>query len=460
MSLTLFLILTLSIGIIAVGSIYFAYRRSRDSFHPAIYLGLMLFCLYCYIPLNLLRSSPQELLYFLSPQQLEHVQVLNLIGTVSLLAGVFFADKKINLFRYAKQTWTLSPVIRSRIQTGAIFCGIVGILAYTAGILSAGGFGAAYGDSYGGGWSTSGYVREGMLLTLPALLWIMTARIQQRLTTEDWFWIFVFTMPLLFQGLLGARRGPTAMILISLVMGWHLIKMRRPNLWKTIGGAIALGMLMLFLVTNRNNIYLGSDFKFENSASNYLTQAGTGNEFIYGSGAILDADAKGKYFWGKRYFTIFFIRPIPRQFWPTKYEDAANFFDIPNLDNSNLGTGAAGLSDTMGWSGAYGAAPGIIADMWIEFYWFYTVALFLIGWLYGMAWRKVITYSGLWIPTYTIMTALSVYLVMQTFEAMAFRFLFTGAASWLIWRFSIDGQSQKNIVPSHKYQQYSVHEHK
>ncbi len=456
--MTLFLILTSCIGIITLGSIYFAYRRSRDSFHPAIYLGLMLFCLYCYVPLNLLRSDPQELLYFLSPAQLEYVQVLNLLGTVSILAGVFFADKKINLLQFTKQTWTLSPVIRSRIQLGALFCGIGGVLAYVAGILTAGGFAAAYSTSYGGGWSASGYAREGILLTLPALLWLMTARIQQRLSTEDWFWIFVFTMPLLLQGLLGARRGPTAMILISSVMGWHLIRMRRPNLWRTIGGAIALGMLMLFLVTNRNNIYLGSDFNFEANTNSYLTEAGSGNEFIYGSGVILDADAKGKYFWGKRYFTVFFIRPIPRQLWPNKYEDAANFFDIPNLDNSNLGTGAAGLSDTMGWSGAYGAAPGLIADMWLEFWWLYTVALFLIGWLYGMAWRKVITRGGLWIPTYSIMTALSVYLVMQTLEAMAFRFLFISAASWLIWR-SSGGHSQQ-YIQLQQSQQYSLYEHK
>jgi hypothetical protein len=73
-----------------------------------------------------------------------------------------------------------------------------------------------------------------------------------------------------------------------------------------------------------------------------------------------------------------------------------------------------------------------------------------------MAWRKVITCGGLWIPIYTIMSALSVYLIMRTLEAMAFRFLFTGAATWLIWRYGISSHSQK-YIPS---QQYSLHEHK
>ena len=455
MSFALFLLITLFIGIITVGGVFFAYRRSRDSFYPLIYLGLMLFVLYCYIPLNLLRLNPEELLYFLSVGQLEYVQMLNLLGILSIFAGVIYADKHINRLHYSGQIWQLSPIVKRRIEQGAIVCGIVGVVAYIYGILNVGGFSAAYSRAYGGGSSTSGYAREAIMLTLPALLWLMTTRIQQRLSSIDWFWIAVFTLPLLIQGLIGARRGPTAMILVSLVMGWYLTRMRRPNLFKTIGSAIALGMLMLFLLTNRNQIYLGSDYNFKAPTENYFTEVDSGNEFIYGSGVILDADARGKYFWGKRYFTIFLIRPIPRQIWPTKYQDAADFFDIPNLETSNMGTGTTALSETMNWDGAYGAAPGLIADMWLEFCWLYLIALFVIGWFYGMAWRKVITCGGLWIPIYTIMTAFSVYLIMQTLEAMAFRFLFTGAATWLIWRYGVNGHFQK-YIPS---QQYFHHEH-
>ncbi|MGK7896154.1 MAG: hypothetical protein AB4372_21715 [Xenococcus sp. (in: cyanobacteria)] len=455
MSFNLFLLLTSCIGIITIGGVFFAYRRSRDSFHPLIYLGLMLFALYCYIPLSLCLSNPGELLSFLSLEQLEYVQILNLLGIISIFAGVFLADRGVNRLHYSGQLWQLSPITKRRIEQGAIICGLFGVLAYSYGILSVGGFGAAYSTSYGGGWSASGYAREAIMLTLPALLWLMATRIQQRLSSNDRFWIAVFTLPLLLQGLLGARRGPTAMILVSLVMGWHLIRMRRPNLFKMIISAITLGMLMLFLVTNRSNIYLGSDFNFETPTNNSLTEVYSGNEFIYGSGVILDANAREKYFWGKRYFTIFFIRPIPKQIWPTKYQDAANWFNIPNLANSNLGTGAADLSSTVGWSGAYGAAPGLIADMWLEFCWLYLVALFLIGWFYGMAWRRVITHGGLWIPLYTIMTALSVYLIMQTLEAMAFRFLFTGAATWLIWLHGIGSSYQKYLSSP----EYSLHEH-
>jgi len=148
-----------------------------------------------------------------------------------------------------------------------------------------------------------------------------------------------------------------------------------------------------------------------------------------------------------------FIRPIPRQIWPTKYEDASRFFGIPNLEE-NMGTGGASMASTLGWQGAVGAAPGLIADMWIEFWWFSIVAMYAIGWTYGMAWQKMIIQGGLWIPLYTMMTALSAYLIFQTLEAMLFRFLFTAGASILIWKYATRGQSLK----SQQYSQSLNHE--
>jgi len=197
---------------------------------------------------------------------------------------------------------------------------------------------------------------------------------------------------------------------------------------------------MLFLVSNRANIYLGSNVRFEQTPTNFIT-AFSGNEFVYGSGVILNADIKDEYLWGRRYFTIFFIRPIPRFLWPTKYEDASEMLKIPSLEQ-NLGTGEESLTKTLGWRGAKGAAPGIVADMWLEFWWYSFLILFCIGWGYGQIWRKAVVRGGVWIPTYTIMTALSVYLVMQTLEAMAFRFLLMTTAAWLIWRYGIGNSKQ------------------
>jgi hypothetical protein len=190
-------------------------------------------------------------------------------------------------------------------------------------------------------------------------------------------------------------------------------------------------MLLLFLVVNRNEIYLGSDFNFTwQFDETYTTSIAPGNEFIYGSGVILNAQQNNDYHWGGRYITNLFIRPIPRRLWPTQYADAAKWFGIPNLAATNAGT--LGQAWTLEWRAPRGAAPGIIADFWLEFWWGYPIALYLLGWFYGMAWRKAVTQGQLWIPVYTIAAALSVYFV-QGFGALAFRFMFIGFALWVIW---------------------------
>ncbi|MBD2459661.1 hypothetical protein H6G89_01275 [Oscillatoria sp. FACHB-1407] len=452
MPLNYFVGLIVATGCVALTALWVAYRQSRDTLHPLVYLGLMLFYLYSYLPFSLVQEDANFLQTFLSASQLEYIQTINLIGVISICLGVLFGSKKTRFNPLLQHNWSLSPVVRKRLKQGAIVCGFLGIIGFAYGIVRQGGLSIAYGRAYGGGWSESGYIREAILLTLPALLWLMVSQLQQKLTSKDWILIAVFATPLLMHGFLGARRGPTAMILTAAVVGWYFVRFKRPPLLQVFGGAIALGMLMLFLVSNRGNIYLGSDFQFGNTSS-YATEISSANEFIYGGGVILNTDATDAYLWGRRYFTIFFIRPIPRFLWPTKYEDASAILGIPNLE-LNLGTGGETFENTLGWSGAVGSAPGLIADMWLEFCWISFPVLFGIGWVYGMAWRKALTRGGLWIAVYTLMSALSVYLVMQTLEAMAFRFLFMTGATWLIWRYSGGRRSSQASLPSSNYPVY------
>jgi hypothetical protein len=443
-----FLILVMATGAIALASFFYAYRRSRDSFHPMIYLGLMLFFLYSYMPFELLMNDPDGLKTYLSVPQLEYVQTLNLLGVFCLCLGVLVGSRNHRWSPFQRYAWNLSPRMEKRLARGAIALGMVALLGFSIGIANAGGLWAAYGRAYGGGRASSGYVREAILLTLPALLWFITSHIQRPLSKLDWGVVALFATPLLMHGLLGARRGPTAMVVVALFVGWYLVRGRRPALSRVVVGSCILGFLMLFLVSNRSNIYLGSDFlqsDRQRTPTGYIG-AYSGNEFIYGGGTILNADALDRYFWGRRYFTVFFIRPIPRALWPSKYEDASRILGIPNLEK-NLGTGGEQLVETLGWRGAVGAAPGIIADMWLEFWWYFLLVLFGLGWMYGVTWRRAVTTGGLWIPIYTLMMALSVYLVMQTLEAMAFRFLFMSGASWIIWRYGIAGD--RPSLPAH-----------
>lgn len=456
---TLFLLLTFSIGLVTLGGVLFAYRRSRDSFHPLIYLGLILFFPYCYIPWELYSSHLADLNFFLSTEQRTLVQAINLLGIVSLLAGVLSGDGKIdrqNRQNRYQQIWRLPLKACKRFDRAAILFGVLGVAAYLYGIANVGGFAAAYGHSYGGGWSGTGYAREALQWTLPALLWFMTTHVERKLTRPDWVWIGLFAFPLLTQGLLGARRGPTAMVVVVVFMGWYLIRRRRPTLKNLIAGSVALGMLLLFLLANRGEIYLGSDFDLKWSVGEtYTTNVTSGNEFVYGSGVILNAQQNNDYYWGGRYITSLFIRPIPRQLWPTQYADAARWFGIPNIAQTNAGT--VGETWTLEWTPPKGAAPGMIADLWVEFWWYYLIALYLLGWFYGMAWRKAVTRGKLWIPVYTIAAALSIYF-MQTFEAFAFRFMFMGFAIWVIWLYGKRALGSKNTLTQQTYFPPSNHQ--
>lgn len=436
MSPDFFLLLTYLTGFVIIIAILIAYKSSRDTFHPLIYLGLMMFFFYCYLPLQLFFSDSKALMGYLSLERLEFVQRINLLGVVSLCIGVLFGSNK-NKFSRVNTIQVISPLSQDRIRAAAICAGIIGVIGYVYGIVNVGGFQEAYGRGYGGGWSESGWIREAVFLTIPAILWLMITRINKTISKYDWLVILLFASPFLLQGLLGARRGPTSVVLLALIIGWYLIRARRPPLPVVIAGAILIGSLLLFLVTNRGNIYLGSDFDFTTKSPLEFSQSiDSGNEFIYGGGTIVSANEQNQYFWGRRYFIIFFIRPIPKEIWSTKYLDMSKILEIPNIE-TNLGLGVDQYEKTLGWAGAVGAAPGIIADMWVEFSWFYTVALYFIGWLYGRGWHLAITKGGLWVPNYTLMTALSVYLISQTLEAMAFRYLITATASWLIWCYGI-----------------------
>ena len=218
------------------------------------------------------------------------------------------------------------------------------------------------------------------------------------------------------------------MIVVMIAMGWYLNRKRRPSLVITAAAGAAVGFLMLFLVVNRGAIYLGSDKELTTEVTTLAERPDTGNEFIYGTGTVLSADQRQSFYWGRRYLAQIVVRPIPHTVWPTKYED----FGLPEL-NHNAGTGE-GFEETLGWSGAEGSAPGIVADLWTEFSWLNLLALFILGRAYGHLWRKATIEGGAWVPQYVIASALSVYFVMQTMEAVIFRFLILSLPLWLSWK--------------------------
>jgi hypothetical protein len=173
---------------------------------------------------------------------------------------------------------------------------------------------------------------------------------------------------------------------------------------------------------------MGSDFELKTDVTAMVEKPDTGNEYIYGTGSVLAAEARDKFYWGRRYAAQILVRPIPRSVWPNKYAD----FGLPEM-NHNAGTGE-GFAEVLGWEGAFGSAPGLIADLWLEFRWFAIPMMGCIGFAFGKVWRKAVTQGQVWTAQYLMLSALSIYLVMQTMEAVIFRLLILSTPTWLVWR--------------------------
>jgi hypothetical protein len=202
-------------------------------------------------------------------------------------------------------------------------------------------------------------------------------------------------------------------------------------LYAVIGLGFVLSYLILLLVVNRSRIYWGSELALDTDVSAFFQQEGAGNEYIYGSGTLLDSHYSGRHYWGRRYLAQLLIRPIPSSLWPTKYED----FGVSEL-TENAGNGTNFLN-TLGWMGAPGSAPGAIADLWVEFSWLATAALYLLGRGAAVVWNRAMSQGGIWAAQYCVLGALSIYFVMQTMEAVIFRLLLLSVPLWLTWMWSI-----------------------
>jgi hypothetical protein len=273
-----------------------------------------------------------------------------------------------------------------------------------------------------------------MLLCLPALMLLTVGQRGTRVRWRELALALLFASPFLIHGLLGARRGPTFIGLAGPTMLFYMARNKRPGLLTLgLGGAL-VGMFLLTLVANRQSVYWGADLELQEAPSNYFKPS-AGNDFIYGAGLVIVTDEIQNYTWGATYLVTLFVRPIPRTIWPTKYEDAAEFFNQPTLEE-NLGIDIKSFQSILGWTAARGAAPGIVGDMWREFSWAMLIALAAIGWFYGYAWRRAVTDKGNWVPTYCFLASLSIYLVMQTLEAMLYRFLFGLLPMLLVLRYA------------------------
>jgi oligosaccharide repeat unit polymerase len=371
---------------------------------------------------------------FLNEEQLTHVQWIYLLGVLCFGVGLLAVRPKGRGF-LRRPIGDLSRTAWRRVYAVANGLGVVAVTAYLYSIYNVGGFLVAYARYKGGGRTPSGYIGEAMLFSLPAVLGIAVCRRMAggRIRPADITLCLIFMSPHLLQGTLGGRRGPIFLALTGLLFAWLIVRSRLVRLEIVVLGIGIAGMAVLFVFSQRRHVYLGSggEVQVERLLATMVPERLTpGNTYLFGAASILAAEYHNRFYWGYRYFVTFFVRPIPRQIWPTKYQDMGATW-VLGIDETGK---IADMRSAVGFYSEGGAAMPSIADVYIEFGWGMLPFMYGLGWAFSRAWTLHRTRGGEWTIVYAVMLGLSVYLASQSFTAFAHRALFICLPTLLIWK--------------------------
>ena len=436
---TIFLLLTLLV--ITFGTLQ-AYARTGDAFHPAVVVALPLAFMYALWPL--LVNSDGALNFLIGEDGLDYAGGLYFSGVLFFYIGLLRLPKPGVLIYIRAQdrgvnqslfSSSLTPRLRTQITGLAIVLGVIALLAYLYMIFNVGGFFAAYGRAKGGGAADSGYIGEAVLLSFPAIMLLAIARQgSKRLRLTDIAMALLIASPHLIQGTLGGRRGPLFLVLTVLFFAWLVVQSRRPSLRLLMLALAVIGSAVLLVQSQRQHLYLGSEgqFEIERAAQIIDTENLESSDYVAGVATVLTRKYHEDYFWGGRYFITVFVRPIPRQLWPTKYEDMAWLYEVVEGGGDWTDVG-----DALGFQPPKGSAVGFIADIYQEFAWGALAVIFLFGWGLSALWRRHRLRGGVWTAIFAQAMILTIYIPTQSFSAFYHRFLFMAIITVLTWRFWI-----------------------
>ncbi len=440
--MTFFDLLTAAIAVMAAGAIFWAVVHIRDVFHPLAFLMPMVLYIYVFIPIemqfhDLMRESAFTISEFTS------VQGLNAACILALIVGCLAGTGRIGA---EPRFVALSDLQVEKVFRLALLLGGISLVAFAINVGNVGGLFEAYSHEKGGGTAETGYGRDTVFWSISALALLALCFFHGSLQPRFIWAAVAFAAPMAIHGLLGARRGPTFIAVSSVAAMYFLGRNKRPRLAVFFGGSLTLGVLLLLIVTFRDQFRIGSDLfqnptavlgsmidRLDEERAETMERTLGANEFVYGVD-VVTRFSKGdpdSVYWGSRILTIMFIRPIPSKIWENKYEDIGMGRYLVNV-----GLGGVDEFSTV----AYGAAPGFVADLFAEFSWGAIVASFLIGFGYARAWFKAIYRGGVWLPVYVLCLAFSIFLVTQTIEAILFRLLFTSIPILVLWRMMVPRQ--------------------
>ncbi len=416
----MFYALVAMLAIFGAFAIFRDWTRWRDVFHPTIFCVPQLLFLYVAFPIHGMATDEYE---FLSRagywDELTNFQLIADGMSVAVVLGIWWGS------RHTRETGKpIAEQNTAMIFRLAMLFGVTGLTAWLVGIANVGGFVAAYGRAYGGGWDDSGYVREAAQFGFVAVPLLILSRRKLGMRWHHWVMALAFLLPLLVQGFLGARRGPTFLAITGVAASYILAFRPRIPFVVVVAAGAAVGTLLLWLVANRDAIYLGSQKELQGSVSRMLENWG-GNEYLFSTAIVRYVHETGEPFYGLRILAHMLGRIVPAAFWPTKYTDVCAAFGL-NIDlTQDAGIPIDRIEAVTGWRVAVGAAPGIVGDFWMEFGIFAPLVAFALGGLYGKLWRKSRSDPRIQ-PAYAMLAALSIYIFTQTIEAWLFRSLLFG----------------------------------
>jgi len=447
-----FEILCAAIAVVCALACLTAFSATRDALHPAVFISPLFGYFYGLWPIMLNNDGGLEAL--VNPSDLAKVALVFLLSLSALFVGLLWGTKdKARALAVTGQGrgFLVLPAEKSdRLFKLSVLLGGLAVIAYVIQLDNVGGFMRAYSRAKGGGSSGSGYIGEGILLSFPAILFLaLSVRASGgRVRLVHVVTALAIGMPHLLQGTFGGRRGPLFLILSTLLFSWFLARGKRPSLVAIVISVVFLGMAMVVVKSQRQHLYLGSDGHFE--LSRVFDEDGVtagevdgGNSYFTGVAQILAADFYGDYHWGYRYFVTFFVRPIPKQIWPSKYEDVGATWLEQERNDEETGR----FSSIVNLSLPRGVSGGSIADGYVEFSWGVILMFLLLGRVFAAIYWRHRNQGGFWTVLFLMMLALSVYLPSQSFSAWMHRLLFMGIFGYVCWRLFVGEASPREDEP-------------
>ena len=431
-------------AVVLIAGMTIAYRRTRDVLHPMLFLG-PLFLYSTVVEPWLVRNQLDR--FFLYQEDVEVVLYLYLLSVAALVFGVLH---RTHTKRAGEQgRFPIRHRDRVNLQRIARLLATVGLAAYAYGILNVGGFVAAFSRVKGGGETSSGYIGEAMNLGLVAAALVALSRYRSGWTQGTLILLFAGLLPNLVQGTFGGRRGPLFLAMTGLVVAWLITRPQRPRLL-TLGCALAGVFLSVALVASqRGFLYLGSDEEIDWDAfQTTLSQEeiGEGSNFVYGAGFVSATRHSGQFTWGRELAVNLLVRPIPRQLWPTKYEDAGADW----VTNEYPGLGHLTTDDwlnAVGWLPLAGSSAISISDLFGEFGWGAVLVVYLVGRGFAFLRSRRLSRGGVWDLLYFEALILSIYLATQSFSAFYHRYLILAVPTIVAWKVFTHRRSRLRRVP-------------